>query len=576
MKLTKSLLRFLRRPLGISLIVLVILVVGAAGGKWIAWPAYKEMRENRWIGMAEAAAEQEDFPKAMNFLRKVFAVNPRSIEAWRLAEEITRSQRSPELLFVLRQLMLLDEDDMDLRLEAAELSVVLGKYDEALDILRSLNEEAQNTARFHQVAANLAIVAKQMGTAEHHLQELDRLTDSDESSRLALATLRLQHPDLDVRLGAAETLRSLRDAVDPDVRFRTLRALLMRAMVENDRREGAELLEAFREEHDSLDLPDRILVLHAVLMFAPEEFPDQLIELQAFAQEDPRRIPAVAGFLLKLDKNAEVREWLEALPEETRNIQPILMALTEAVSKLGDAEALVDYLTIQWERDNHHRLASLARALRFLEREREAGDAWQRAIIAATGDSAHLQTLFKLAVAWGWQKEGRDLLGRIFRDNPRENWAYEELVALHVKEKNTSELLQVLSRRLEYQPDDADTSNNFAYLSLLRGVNSRQAHRLAQENYRTDPENPFFVTTHAFSLYRQERVEDALKVIESLEPELLQEQPRNLYYALLLAVNDRIEEAEASLAHVEGANLLPEERVLEERTKAEIREKRGA
>jgi tetratricopeptide (TPR) repeat protein len=290
----------------------------------------------------------------------------------------------------------------------------------------------------------------------------------------------------------------LKESSEPEIRLRALRALMIRAIGDRDTIEGLEILEAFRKETESPNLDDRLLVLQAVLAFQPEGFEEELREAQKFVAEDPAHIARVGVFLLSRNRNSDVRQWLDSLPKEARHLQPVLTVLIEAVHRMGDLEALAEYLRIEWEQNDYQRLAVLARTLRSLDRAREAADTWQRAVIRAGSNSENLRSLYQLTVQWDWAEERLDLLERVFRSNPREDWAFRQISAIHIEGRNTSELIRIYSRRLEYQPDDRSISNDFAYLCLLQNVHRNRAHSLAQLNFNSDSSNRSYVTTHAF------------------------------------------------------------------------------
>jgi Flp pilus assembly protein TadD len=124
-------------------------------------------------------------------------------------------------------------------------------------------------------------------------------------------------------------------------------------------------------------------------------------------------------------------------------------------------------------------------------------------------------------------------------------------------------LLQVAERLHKLSADDVMAANNFAQLSMLQGRNLERAHRLAEANHQRFPSNSVFRSTHAFALYQQGRLAEALQVMEGIPEQNLKHTGMSAYYGLLLAANGRTNEA---LPHLAGAlttdHLLPTERKL--------------
>jgi hypothetical protein len=85
---------------------------------------------------------------------------------------------------------------------------------------------------------------------------------------------------------------------------------------------------------------------------------------------------------------------------------------------------------------------------------------------------------------------------------------------------------------------------------------------MAREACQSDPKNPDFVSTYAFSLYLQKNYNDALKVIQQLTPQQLSSPAVSGYYGLILNATGNQNLAKSYLAIATKASLLPEERKL--------------
>jgi hypothetical protein len=113
--------QFLRRPWALGLFVLCLLPIGYAGAKWIAWPVYKDWRENRFLELAESRISEEKFEEANILLRQIIRANPRSLPAWRVSLRVADALGGQNSPFVLQQLLLLEPGNIDNRVRLATI-----------------------------------------------------------------------------------------------------------------------------------------------------------------------------------------------------------------------------------------------------------------------------------------------------------------------------------------------------------------------------------------------------------------------------------------------------------------------
>jgi hypothetical protein len=128
----------------------------------------------------------------------------------------------------------------------------------------------------------------------------------------------------------------------------------------------------------------------------------------------------------------------------------------------------------------------------------------------------------------------------------------------------------VLSQVQTNLPDDAQLKNNLANVYLLRKTDLAKAFQLSKEAYDQMPENPFFITTHAYSLLLQSKTAEAIKALETLKPEFLKIPCVAAYYGVVQAQAGHKDLAKESLAVAATGKLLPEEKELVRLAKASL------
>ena len=113
--------QLLRRPWALGLFVLLMLPIGYAAAKWIAWPIYKDWREERFLELAEARIAEGQFEEANLLLRQILRANPRSLPAWKASLRVADGGGSENTPFVLQQLLTLEPGNIEYRLRLATI-----------------------------------------------------------------------------------------------------------------------------------------------------------------------------------------------------------------------------------------------------------------------------------------------------------------------------------------------------------------------------------------------------------------------------------------------------------------------
>ncbi len=104
-----------------------------------------------------------------------------------------------------------------------------------------------------------------------------------------------------------------------------------------------------------------------------------------------------------------------------------------------------------------------------------------------------------------------------------------------------------------------------AMIAMLLDAQELKPYALAQEVYAKSPQNPSCASTYAFSLYQQKKYDEALKVMQRLTPQELNDPSVAGYYGLILKATGDTNKAKVYLAWTSKAHLLPEEKKLFDR-----------
>ncbi|MEM6601619.1 MAG: hypothetical protein AAF649_09565, partial [Verrucomicrobiota bacterium] len=96
-------------------------------------------------------------------------------------------------------------------------------------------------------------------------------------------------------------------------------------------------------------------------------------------------------------------------------------------------------------------------------------------------------------------------------------------------------------------------------LSLLLGHDTRDAYRVAEENYQSHPEITACVVTYAYSLHHQSLSSEALKVMDRLPLDERQLPTVQFYRSVILTGLGRNKEARAIFENTPIDYLLSEE-----------------
>ncbi len=137
-------------------------------------------------------------------------------------------------------------------------------------------------------------------------------------------------------------------------------------------------------------------------------------------------------------------------------------------------------------------------------------------------------------------------------------WAAEALWSAALKKGDTPGLYNASKLLLQADPKSVVARTHFIFLALITQQDEAAVHPLAESLYKENPAVADSALAFAFSLFRQNRPEEAVTVFSKLPPEKLAEPRLAFYQGLFLTVAGRPDEAEKSLQLAAETPLLPE------------------
>lgn len=536
--------------------LVVVLAIGYAGAMWIAKPMFKSWRERRANEVAREYFQKADYPNAILAVRKTLQYNQMNIEAWRLAVEITEKQGTSDVIFYQQHLANV-QPTFENRLKFIQLAVKFRAYREAEAMIGKVGQEGGKSPEFLELAAQVCRRTGNPTKAKYYLMSLVSLQPSNNKARFDLAQLRLLE-------GVAENKPSIRAeihglATDPELRPRALALLLSDSLQAQNSSESLDLADQLAQLKDSPT--NDVIVAEAYRRYAPSRFKTYLAQLQQRFAGEPEKVIILTNYLIGNEMAAETRAWIDTLDKKVKESEGVQVTYAYSLLIQKDWKALEDYLrSVKWSENEYARYALLAYRYRIDGRDREFNEAWKLALIEVGNNPRRLQTLLAQVTSWNWQEQRFDLLWKRFNLEPANHSIRNQLIVWERSRGNTSGLNRIFARIVETDPNDTDSKNNFAYTSMLLGINLERAYRSAHEAYESNPKNAFYATTEAFALYRQGKYQDALEIMQGMGVAALTVPERIMLQSVILIAAGRPDEGASMAMPLKVENFLPEER----------------
>ncbi|HSH93649.1 MAG TPA: hypothetical protein VK968_05855, partial [Roseimicrobium sp.] len=512
-----------------TIVVLGILAVAGRQG----WRFYIHKKELHLAAQSAGYLEKRDIRSAVLSAREALKINPFNLEASRVMARVTDLASTPDSIGWWGRVAELDGYQTDTVLNWASSGLRFNEWATVDAILGKVDEKGRKTARYHQIAGGLAVGTRQYAVAEFHFIRALRLETNNPVNQLNLATVRLFSTNTTVIRQSVTTLELLR--TNPVCRLPAQRALVASAARGTD---NEAYLSRAREliANPGVQFPDRLEYLHALRRARTNEFSGELSRHMTQAARQDGAVFLMTRWMNQEKLSKEALAWHQTLDPALLASAPVKLVIGETMLVLGDWKALQKHAgTGGWDQMEFMRRALLARSLREQRLDIESRNQWQQAVSEARQGSVATLMLAQTAESWGWIPESEELWWNIALGKSGQKSALKALYRIYENQGNSKQLLQVLTRALQLDPDDVFARNNHAMLSMILNMELPAAFENAANVYKKDPANISFISTQAFSLYLQKRSGEALKLLLTIPKDRLETPEFALIHGLVLA-----------------------------------------
>ena len=543
--------------LGLKILLAIVLLIGLGwGGRW----AFLRLQEYRMMKQARESAAKHDDRWAAIAARKVFELNPKNSEACRLIADVLERQGANSAISWRTQVVKLLPDSLDDAVALAKTALRFGDITTAERALEKFEQQGASVANFHEAKAEIAVARKDYATAQAQFAEAVRLEPDNKIFLLNMAIVQLQSKSSDERLKASQRLQGFME--EPELRRTAARALRDFALQSKDGKGAFEIARQLASFPEA-EFRDRLDYLRMLRQLNHPDFAVRLLDLEDESASDPRKIQELLTWMSTTQQAVIAREWVKRLPGTITSKWPVAAAVSDCYAAEKDWAGLEDWCRkTDWGDSDFLRHAVLARSLREQGRTLDAEREWNLARKEMGSDGTKIYALQQKVGEWGWKQESLDLLWLLTKDPQRQSAAFGVLSQYYAAEGDTANLYRVVLHLAELRPDDPETENNLAQLSLLLNLDKQRAIGLAKKLYERDPGNAVFASTYAFSLYSQGQFPQALAVFRLLKDEDLRIPSIAAYYGIVLSASGDKTKAREFLEAGQKATLLPEERTL--------------
>ena len=547
---------FLRRW-GIRLGV-VVLVTGIG---FASYRGYGELRKRNLSQQVQQFVDAADYRSAVLVARRLLELDPDNVPASRAMADMADASSRPEALHWRQRVVQLQPGVPANQIALAKTALRVGQLDLVERVLELIPEAARNTIGYHQIAGTRALARKQAALAETHFVSALELEPANAQLALNLASVRLATSDRTRADAARQKLKEL--TAEPAVRLAALRALTADAVARNERGDAQTFATQLKSEPGAT-YADTLLYFRAVQ--GTEAAAPALEELKAKAAQSPATTAELITWLNREGMAVVAAHWAATLPAETREKQPVPLALAESLSFMQDWPALrASVEDKNWGEFEALRLAVHSHALHRLAASQpdsmQRQTVWRAALKAADAKPEQLVAIAQLAEGWGYTEDAEDAWWKVANGNANARAGLSALQRIYKSKQDTRGLLRVAKRALELNPGDLVAANNCASLGLLLNGDST-ARRLAAKLHNEHPANRAFAATHAYALHTAGKTVEALELMERMKEEELQHPSIAAYYVVMLVESGKLDRARSFLPNAKRAALLPEEQQL--------------
>lgn len=555
----------MRKTLIILLGSIAILLAG-----YVGYRTYKVWKSRHLMGMAHEFVAKKEVRSALLCVQQVLQTDPQNLAATRMMAQLMTAARSPNAVVWWSRVVELDPHSITDRLDLAQTALMSGNYVIATNALGGVEPSETNTVGYQNLAGTVALAIHQPAQAKAHFQEAARLDPQNPSVRFNLAVMGLNGSNHLDQAQARITLKQIsQDATNAPLRIHALLELTQDALRHRQVNQALSFSEQLVQATNST-FQDRLVRLSVLQDTKNAAFKPTLTAYQHEAAGNPREIAELATWQMARTSPQETLRWLRTLSPAVQTNLAVQLPIAECCTMAREWRGLQTTIQKQnWGELEFLRHAFLTQSLRQQGMADSAKAEWELAVQAAANHGmAGLSGLLRLAAGWRWQNRTEEILRMIINRYPSNLGAVQALSRLLGSEGRTQSLMQLYSQETKLFPSNNGMKNNLAMTALLLDRQDVKPYELAREVYQASPTNASYVSTYAFSLYKQGKNAEAFNVMQTLSSSELQEPSIAGYYGLILKARGERAKARAYLDWSAKASLLPQEKKMFDRAKA--------
>jgi hypothetical protein len=546
----------------------IVLLLG-----YSAFRGYEVWKQNHWMALARQFAAKADVQNEFLCLEQALLANSRNLEACRMMANLAEAEHSSSALTWRKRALEIDPNSLDDRLALAQSAMFAHDLTTATSVLAGTDSAGAKTAPYFNVAGELALAMNRPDVAESDFAEAARLDPSNPDPLLSSAVLQLHSTNaLDMAEARITLQRIILNVTNVVIRSQAQRELIIDAMRYQD---YATALPLSRELAQSTNaaFADKLLWLDALKASGSGQYNSALAACEREAANNPNDIQPLTLWLVEKNLPIQALGWLRSLPVSVQTNLPAALLIAQCETFMQDWTGLQNSASKQdWGKLEYTRHALLSHALRQQDLYGASKAEWDVALKSANGRDADLTSLYRLAAQWNWPDEAQQILWSIVNSYPQEQWAARELASELYAAGGTRSLMQLFSVQTSRNPSDLDAKNNLALAAMLLRASEMNPYDLAREVHQKVPTNSNYACTYAYALYLQGQNAEALKLMQQLPSQALQDNSTAGYYGLILkAAGDRSQAGVYLRRAIEPrGQLLPEERAMFQQAMADL------
>ena len=528
--------------------------------------AFSSWRESQSLKRATEMLQKQNFAEASREAHHALQTHPDSLPAFLILAEASEKQNLPETVAWRAQIARLQPQSLDALLNLASAALRFGQLDTARKALDAVPPGDRDRAAFHVVAGWLARAQGNDADVEEHFAAAVEKEPSNELYQFNLAVLRIRSADAETASDARSTLERLSKVV----RFRTgsLRALLTDAIARKDLSRADNLAQDLQMSQQ-VTFSDDLLCLDFYRQLDQAKFTSLLERVKPLAARNPGDLAALMDWMNRNGLASEVLKWTDKLPAEQTTNPPAAITVAAAFAETKNWSRLKRWTRSgSWHDAEFMRLAYQAYASRQSRQsaaDAESDSLWHAAEKATNDQPEKEATLARLAARWNLNSEAEQLWQRVSKNAPMRREALDALYKIYRANNDLSNLYKTAQRLHEASPHEPTAAANYARLALILDQNAADGHRVAKEAYDAARNDVNCVMTYAFSLYGLGRTAEAVRVMDELPTEALEDPHAAVYAAVFLVDNNELDAARAyaDIAK-DGPIFMEEKKLLEE------------